>query len=94
MKKGKKVPIPAPSIVAKEEKPKKKEKVSKKTEDPEFAEFKEIHSRSQKDMIWDNDGIDGSTPRVPAVNKSDNESDTEDPENKVAHKKEISDLEV
>ena len=64
---------------------KKKEEV-----DPEFAEFLEIHSKRQKDKtIWDNDGIDGSAPKPVA-----SEEDEGDDEEKVAHKKELSDLEV
>lgn len=66
--------------------PKKKDEI-----DPEFAEFLEIHSKKQSaKAIWDNDGIDGLAPK--SAGESTAPNDVQD--DKVAHKKELSDLEV
>lgn len=89
MKKGhQKIPaIPSFEQETKKDISKKKEK---EPVDPEFAEFLEVHSKRQEDKgIWDNDGIDGSAP-VQADNKSPEPTE----EDKVAHKKNLSDLEV
>nr|CAH0113144.1 unnamed protein product [Daphnia galeata] len=92
IKKGKKVPeaIPAPLPIQKE-KPAKQNTI-KTPEDPEFAEFREIHSHNQKDKIWDNDGIDGSQPN-PALNEDASDEKDENLVEKIAHKKDLSDLE-
>ena len=93
LKRGKKIP-PPPSLPPKKEKPKDDQNKTQKPEDPEFAEFVEIHSRSNKDKIWDNDDIDGySKPLKPNKSKTEEENQL-DLEDKLAHKKEISDLEV
>lgn len=81
-----------PSLPPSELKPKKDKSVKKDKEpvDPEFAEFLEVHSKRQEDKgIWDNDGIDGSTPA-----QADTKSPVPNEEDKVAHKKNMSDLEV
>lgn len=93
LKRGKKIP-PPPSLPPKKEKPKDDQNKTQKPEDPEFAEFVEIHSKSNKDKIWDNDDIDGySKPLKPNKSKTEEENQL-DLEDKLAHKKEISDLEV
>ena len=91
MKKGKVVPKPvAVTTTPKKDKSNKKDDIQK-PDDPEFAEFLEIHSHKQKDMIWDNDGIDGSAIKSSTSKNDDLNNDLED---KIAHKKDLSDLEV
>lgn len=81
-------PVPVKNV-----KPTKKQDTSNIPEDPEFAEFREIHSRGQKDKIWDNDGIDGSVTK-PISTKNGSDADEEaELTDKIAHKKELSDLE-
>lgn len=86
----------APPAVAAAETQKSKVKGPKKKEDvtdPEFAEFLEVHSKKQKDKaIWDNDGIDGSALKPVATPSADESA--EEQGDKVAHKKDLSDLEV
>jgi hypothetical protein len=68
-----------------------KQDKNKTPEDPEFAEFREIHSHNQRDKIWDNDGIDGSVQK-PIINATD--ANEENLEEKISLKKDLSDLEV
>jgi hypothetical protein len=70
-----------------------KEDTNKIPEDPEFAEFREIHSHNQKDKIWDNDGIDGSVQK-PISNEDASDAKEENLIETIAHKKDLSDLEV
>ncbi|XP_057365562.1 probable RNA-binding protein 19 [Daphnia carinata] len=93
-RKGKKATEVFPaSMPIKNVKPAKKQDTNSLPEDPEFAEFREIHSRGQTDKIWDNDGIDGSaTKPIPTNNGSDTNEEA-DVTDKIAHKKELSDLE-
>ena len=70
-----------------------KSDTNKTPEDPEFAEFREIHSHNQKDKIWDNDGIDGLV-RKPGSKEDANDAVEENLVESNAHKKDLSDLEV
>ena len=70
-------------------KPSKTDQKSGDVDDPEFAEFLEVHSKRQKDKsIWDNDGIDGSTIKTTSA------PDEEEPATTIAHNKELTDLQV
>ena len=93
IKKGKKVAEALPDLVPTHQVNPKKQDTNKVPEDPEFAEFREIHSHNQKDKIWDNDGIDG-TVQKPVSNEDVGESNEESVMEKIAHKKDLSDLEV
>ncbi|XP_046463515.1 probable RNA-binding protein 19 isoform X3 [Daphnia pulex] len=92
MKKGKRAPeaIPAPLLTQKVNPV--KEDTNKTPEDPEFAEFREIHSHNQKDKIWDNDGIDGSVQK-PISSEDASDAKEENLIETIAHKKDLSDLE-
>lgn len=75
-------------------KPSKTEITSNLPEDPEFAEFREIHAHGRKDNIWDNDGTDGSVTKPVPVQSGNDENEEGEATDKIAHKKELSDLEV
>lgn len=62
-------------------------------EDPEFEEFRKIHSKGIADKIWDND-VSAGLPNGKLLQSEHSGSDGTQLENNIAHKKDLSDFEV
>ena len=93
-KKRPKVSKTLPEATDKKSKKKEKNTDEKAENDPEFAEFLEIHSNRQKDKsIWDNDGIDGNLSKTVKKDKIEEEA-IEDVEIGEAQDTNLTDLEV
>merc|ERR1712071_374997 len=92
-KKRPKVSKTLPEATDKKSKKKEKNTDEKAENDPEFAEFLEIHSNRQKDKsIWDNDGIDGNLSKTVKKDKIEEEA-IEDVEIGEAQDTNLTDLE-
>lgn len=77
----------------------KKENKKEENLDPEFKEFLEVHSKKQAEKnVWSNDAVDGAVANSLSKDQDENDNEQENPtengEDKVAHKKELSDLDV